>query len=194
MLVPPLVWVGVFTLKKGGGRCGSVESHAWKGDGGGSSKKKGRLPGVANGDSGGDGDGGEGELIFITFHHLLEGKSHTKEKEVVSAAKQFGMHGLIAYGTPAVVVLHRLLDGSDDEGEFLIAAKKAGKKGEVTFRVKCGPRFAPYTSDWAGVGKGGSGVSVNGWKGLRGVSMDGVKHVLESVGSGAQYRTVLGLA
>ena len=72
------------------------------------------------------GGGGE-ELIFCTFHHLLAGKSHAKEQEVVAAAKSLGHAGLIVYGTPGVVVLHRG-QGEDDEQEFLKASRKIGKK------------------------------------------------------------------
>ena len=72
------------------------------------------------------GGGGE-ELVFCTFHHLLTGKSHTKEQEVVAAAKSLGHVGLIVYGTPGVVVLHRA-QGEDDEREFLNASRKIGKK------------------------------------------------------------------
>ena len=72
------------------------------------------------------GGGGE-ELIFCTFHHLLAGKSHVKEQEVVAAAKSLGHAGLIVYGTPGVVVLHRG-QGEDDEREFLNASRKIGKK------------------------------------------------------------------
>eukprot|EP01043_Picozoa_sp_COSAG02_P058130 COSAG02_NODE_7183_length_3134_cov_4.238221_4_plen_115_part_00 len=72
------------------------------------------------------GGGGE-ELIFCTFHHLLAGKSHKKEQEVVAAAKSLGHAGLIVYGTPGVVVLHRA-QGADDEREFLNACRKIGKK------------------------------------------------------------------
>jgi hypothetical protein len=73
-----------------------------------------------------NGGGGE-ELIFCTFHHLLAGKSHTKEQEIVGAAKSLGYTGLIVYGTPGVVVLYRRRDQAD-EREFLNASRKIGKK------------------------------------------------------------------
>ena len=48
---------------------------------------------------------GGDQLICCSFHHLLAGKSHTKEQQIVAAAKSLGLRGLVIYGTPGIVVL-----------------------------------------------------------------------------------------
>jgi hypothetical protein len=68
-------------------------------------------------------------VSFCLFHHLLEGKSHKKEKELVSEARSIGCDGLIIYGTPGIIIT----DASQDDVKTLMsAARKIGKKGDVT--------------------------------------------------------------
>ena len=126
------------------------------------------------------------ELIFCTFHHLLAGKSHTKETEMVGEAKSLGLAGLIVYGTPGIVVL-RKAEGGDDEREFMTAARKIGKKGEVTLRLAVSAHMqttAPELAEFLG-GRGS--------RGLRVASSVGLKALIEGVGAAGHCRSVLGL-
>ena len=44
-------------------------------------------------------------IRFLTFNHLLHGKAHKKESQIVSLAAKLGLTGLIVYGTPGVIGL-----------------------------------------------------------------------------------------
>ena len=70
---------------------------------------------------------------FISFHHMLLGKEHKKEKAVVTAAKQMRLSGFIVYGKPSCICLEFPGGGSCDEvADFLRAANSAGKSGSVS--------------------------------------------------------------
>ena len=42
-------------------------------------------------------------VLFLSYNHLLHGKSHKKEAQIVSAASNFDIVGLIVYGTPGII-------------------------------------------------------------------------------------------
>jgi len=44
-------------------------------------------------------------IRFLTFNHLLYGKSHKKESQIVSLAGKLGLIGFIVYGTPGIIGL-----------------------------------------------------------------------------------------
>lgn len=97
-----------------------------------------------------------------------------------SEAKDLGLSGLVVYGTPGIIVLYRPA-GGEDEREFLSAARKIGKKGDVTLRVEL-----DSNGGWLRGGPlAGKGLSVAG--------MEELKALVEDVGRGDQYRTVLGM-
>lgn len=131
--------------------------------------------------------GGEGafELVVIVFHHLLAGKAHTKEMEVLAAAKALGLRGVVVYGTPGIVALLQPADGdSNDEQEFLVTARKIGKKGDVTARFKCG------ADALQGAAKGGGKRA-----GLTAVELGELKQAAERLGAGQdEMRAMLGVA
>jgi len=122
------------------------------------------------------------EMVFCTFHHLLEGKSHQKELDMVSAAKRLGMGGFIMYGTPGIVILFKHDRKTADETAFINEAKKIGKKGNISLHIPC---------TLAAFAEAGS----NGKRGLQKCSSAAaLKSILASVGAGTdEYRAVLGI-
>lgn len=68
-------------------------------------------------------------VSFCVFHHLLEGKSHKKEKELVSEARSSGCNGRIVYGTPGIIITDA---AQDDVKSLMAAARTIGKRGDVT--------------------------------------------------------------
>ena len=131
--------------------------------------------------------GGEGafELVVIVFHHLLAGKAHTKEMEVLAAAKARGLRGVVVYGTPGIVALLQPAGGDgNDEKEFLATARKIGKKGDVTARFQCD------ADALQGAAKGG-GKRVGLWA----VELGELKQAAEQLGAGQdEMRAMLGVA
>ena len=122
------------------------------------------------------------EMVFCTFHHLLEGKSHQKELDMVSAAKRLGVGGLIMYGTPGIVILFKHDRKTADETAFINEAKTIGKKGNISLRIPCAlPAFSEAGS--------------NGKRGLQKCSSaTALKSILASVGAGTdEYRALLGI-
>ncbi|KAL7455331.1 hypothetical protein ACHAWC_006868 [Mediolabrus comicus] len=53
-------------------------------------------------------------IRFLTFNHLLHGKSHRKESQLVALASKCGLIGLIVYGTPGVIGLLSTLDDDNN--------------------------------------------------------------------------------
>ena len=47
-------------------------------------------------------------------YHLLHGKSHKKESQIVSLASKLGFIGLVVYGTPGVIGLLSTCHTDDD--------------------------------------------------------------------------------
>jgi hypothetical protein len=54
-------------------------------------------------------------IRFLTFNHLLHGKSHRKESQLVALASKCGLIGLIVYGTPGVIGLLSTLDDNNND-------------------------------------------------------------------------------
>ena len=75
-------------------------------------------------------------VVFSKFHHLLAGKEHHKEKDMVSAAKVLGLQGLILYGTPGIVVVEDEAEGFATATAFMKECRKIGKKGDIKDSVK----------------------------------------------------------
>ena len=42
-------------------------------------------------------------IKFLSFNHLLHGKAHKKEAQLVSTASKMGLVGFITYGTPGII-------------------------------------------------------------------------------------------
>jgi hypothetical protein len=42
-------------------------------------------------------------VMFLSYNHLLYGKSHKKEAQLVSTASKMGLVGFVTYGTPGIV-------------------------------------------------------------------------------------------
>ena len=53
-------------------------------------------------------------IKFLTFNHLLHGKSHKKESQIVALASKCGLIGLVVYGTPGVIGLLSTCHDDDD--------------------------------------------------------------------------------
>eukprot|EP00984_Skeletonema_dohrnii_P021447 scaffold10716_cov116-Skeletonema_dohrnii-CCMP3373.AAC.2 len=64
-------------------------------------------------------------IRFLTFNHLLYGKSHKKESQIVSLAGKSGLVGFIVYGTPGIIGL--LMHSGDDE-DILDFAKECSNR------------------------------------------------------------------
>eukprot|EP00588_Corethron_pennatum_P018111 CAMPEP_0194306994 /NCGR_PEP_ID=MMETSP0171-20130528/3916_1 /TAXON_ID=218684 /ORGANISM="Corethron pennatum, Strain L29A3" /LENGTH=299 /DNA_ID=CAMNT_0039058863 /DNA_START=8 /DNA_END=907 /DNA_ORIENTATION=+ len=120
------------------------------------------------------------EFACCTYHHLLAGKEHQKEKDMVSAAKSMGLVGAILYGTPGIVVIED--ETGDGVTSFMKESRKIGKKGDVTLSVQL-----PLG------GEAGSGTGLFGERRLVPITMNQLKELLTKIGQGEQYRTVLGL-
>lgn len=168
---------------------------------------------------GGDKPEGAGgvQATFLLFNHLLHGKAHKKEAAMVSAAASMGLRGMVVYGTPGIIVL---ADGSggDDTSAYLAECKRIGKKGALTASYPC---VAPGTaSGGAGSGAGrskkakskkkassdgsggepGAAVLARWLTGdvargsLAAAELVDVRTVLEALGRGDDYRSVIGVA
>jgi len=120
------------------------------------------------------------EFACCTYHHLLAGKEHQKEKDMVSAAKSIGLVGAILYGTPGIVVIED--ETGDGVTSFMKESRKIGKKGDVTLSVQL-----PLG------GEVGSGTGLFGKRRLEPITMNQLKELLTKIGQEEQYRTVLGL-
>jgi len=77
-------------------------------------------------------------IRFLNYNHLLHGKSHKKEADLVSCAAKMGLLGFVVYGTPGIVGL-LVCYGSND------AKKRNGSYGVRTmecdvaeFAKECG--------------------------------------------------------
>jgi hypothetical protein len=42
-------------------------------------------------------------IRFLSYNHLLHGKAHKKEAQIVSAASKMGLVGFVTYGTPGII-------------------------------------------------------------------------------------------
>ena len=75
-------------------------------------------------------------IQVLSYHHLLYGSEHKKEKAVVSAAKSLNIKGFILYGTPGIIVLCE----NDDVivRSYLDECRSIGKSGNqsVSFFLK----------------------------------------------------------
>mmetsp|Transcript_11873 Transcript_11873/g.19418 ORF Transcript_11873/g.19418 Transcript_11873/m.19418 type:complete len:402 (+) Transcript_11873:56-1261(+) len=76
-------------------------------------------------------------IRFLTFNHLLYGKSHKKESQIVSLASKLGHIGFIVYGTPGIIGLLVMMssDNGDDNEDVIDFAKecstRVGKRATV---------------------------------------------------------------
>jgi hypothetical protein len=115
---------------------------------------------------------------WVRFNHLLLGKSHAKERSMVSAAKSFGIKGYIVYGTPGLVCAQG--DG-DDVTSFLAECRnKIGKKPDVVTTDE-------ITSSDTGGSDGGAKA------GLIEIPMNQLEDLLIEQGLGDQRRQILGV-
>lgn len=85
-------------------------------------------------------------LIFLSYNHLLLGKSHKKEAQLVSTASKMGLSGVVLYGTPGVVGVFIVSDGGSDSGVQGITttrddvsefAKECGRLGKRAAMLDC---------------------------------------------------------
>lgn len=56
-------------------------------------------------------------IRFLSFNHLLYGKSHKKESQIVSLASKLGLLGFIVYGTPGIIGLVTTVSSNNNEHE-----------------------------------------------------------------------------
>lgn len=133
-------------------------------------------------------EGPAAALSFCTFHHLLAGKSHEKEREMVRAASGAGLRGLIVYGTPGIVVIEdtAAANGEEKKGAtaFMKESRKIGKKGDVTFSVDVPLADGEDESRGSGLFEG---------RGLAPAGLEELKALLERLGHAEQYQAVLGM-
>ena len=127
-------------------------------------------------------------VACCTFHHLLAGKEHQKEKDMVATAKSLGLRGAILYGTPGVVVLEDESVNTEGVTAFMKeCSRRIGKKGEVTLAVQLPLGGEP------GGGTGAMPAAAGGRPGLVSVTMEELKSLLGRLGQGEHHRAVLGL-
>jgi hypothetical protein len=139
-------------------------------------------------------EGPTATLSFCTFHHLLAGKSHEKERDMVRAASAAGLRGLIVYGTPGIVVIEDVAAADGEEKKaataFMKESRKIGKKGDVTLSVDL-----PLVDDGVG-GEAASGGGSSGLfegRGLAPCGLEELKALLAKIGQQEQYQAVLGM-
>ncbi len=125
-------------------------------------------------------------VVCCRWNHLLAGNEHQKEKDIVAAAKAFGLRGVILYGTPGVVVLEDESENTEGVTAFMKeCSRKIGKRGEVTLTVQL---------PLGGESGGGTGAMPGGSRaGLAPVAMEELKSLLGRLGQEGHYRTILGL-
>ncbi len=134
-------------------------------------------------------EGPTATVSFCTFHHLLAGKSHEKERDMVRAASGAGLRGLIVYGTPGIPGIVVIEDAPAD-GEkkaataFMNESRKIGKKGDVTFSVELPLVDVSGESEGSGLFDG---------RGLKSVGLEELKSLLTRLGHEEQYQAVLGM-
>jgi hypothetical protein len=131
-------------------------------------------------------EGPTATVSFCTFHHLLAGKSHEKERDMVRAASGAGLRGLIVYGTPGIVVIEDApADGEKKAATaFMKESRKIGKKGDVTFSVEL---------SLVDVGGESQGSGLFDGRGLKPVGLEELKALLSQLGHEGQYQAVLGM-
>ncbi len=88
-------------------------------------------------------------IQFLQFNHLLYGKQHKKESQIVSLASKLGLLGFIVYGTPGII---GLVVSNDEEDVVLEFAKdctsRIGKRANVLeFEVQIAPDGGLLSSD-----------------------------------------------
>jgi hypothetical protein len=77
-------------------------------------------------------------IRFLTFNHLLYGKSHKKESQIVSLAGKLGLIGFIVYGTPGIIGLLMYNNNSNDDDEDILldfakecSSNRIGKRATI---------------------------------------------------------------
>ncbi|KAL3795885.1 hypothetical protein HJC23_002156 [Cyclotella cryptica] len=83
-------------------------------------------------------------VMFLSFNHLLHGKSHKKEAQIVSLAYKMGLVGFVSYGTPGLigvivcknkdntgVVAGITTTAGHDVVDFSKECSRIGKKGTI---------------------------------------------------------------
>jgi hypothetical protein len=140
-----------------------------------------------------DGPTVERGLYCFSYNHLLCGKEHKKEAEIVDEAKACGLTGLIVYGTPGVILLQC---GPEEAVEYLKACSKAGKKAQKTWSKEM--LVAQEVFDAEGFSPIGTAMETIGSaldnRGLTTATLDHVKQAMEALGHGDSYRQAIGVA
>ena len=105
-------------------------------------------------------------IRFLTFNHLLYGKSHKNESQIVSLASKFGLSGFVVYGTPGIIGL--LVYNSDEEDIVDFAkecSNRIGKRATVLdFEMKIGHEgglLPEYNTNAESNNNGGSELSTS---------------------------------
>ncbi|KAL7465654.1 hypothetical protein ACHAXS_005964 [Conticribra weissflogii] len=60
-------------------------------------------------------------IKFLTYNHLIYGKSHKKEAQLISCAAKMGLSGFVVYGTPGIVgllVCYGFNDAKESNGSY----------------------------------------------------------------------------
>lgn len=71
---------------------------------------------------------------FLSYNHLLHGKSHKKESQLVSTASKMGLVGFVTYGTPGIIGI--LISNSNTNKNC--AGVTTTLEDVVDFSKKCG--------------------------------------------------------
>jgi len=129
-------------------------------------------------------------IYGFTFNHLLCGKEHKKEAEMMAEAKAAGLQGLVYYGTPGVIVLQAQ---HGDAATYLKACGRVGKKGQQTWCHEekiSESELSSYSPLEPACAAHGRPLEK---RGLTPVSLNDIQAVLVGIGHGDRYRQVLGL-
>ena len=139
---------------------------------------------------------GQVELAFCVFHHLLEGKAHKKEAEIVQAARKQQMVGLVVYGTPGVVVLQTNVAPEHPNRakmrskEFMSQASECGKKGEVKLIALAAAGIGECLRE---LGTEGVAQVLEEGRGLAPVPVAVLRRLMDDAGCGDRYKEIIGL-
>ncbi|KAL7439014.1 hypothetical protein ACHAXM_007863 [Skeletonema potamos] len=129
-------------------------------------------------------------IRFLTYNHLLYGKSHKKESQIVSLAGKMGLIGFIVYGTPGIIGLLMYNGNDDDIREFAKeCSNRIGKRATVLdFEIKIAPDgelLSSLVCDDFGEAEGGRNNNNGGKKNKSSIASGASKRKLKSKGGSA---------
>lgn len=74
-------------------------------------------------------------IMFLSFNHLLHGKSHKTEAQLVSMAHKMGLIGFVTYGTPGLIGV--MISKKKDNKGAIVGITTATEHDVIDFSKEC---------------------------------------------------------